>query len=92
MTTLVCGLQLQRRCKKPATSRITIPGWGTCLLRMLDFGWADTSEGKSGNEIKVSNAVSESSAGSNWLCIQDCAENAEDHDSLLKLFSPISFA
>ena len=44
--------QLKRRCLKPGTRDLEVPGWGGCFIKMFTFDWADTSEGKSGAEIK----------------------------------------
>jgi hypothetical protein len=45
-------VQLKRRCSKPGTRDLQVPGWGGCFIKMFTFDWADTSEGKSGAEIK----------------------------------------
>jgi len=44
--------QLQRRCAKPNTRSLEVPGWFGCFVKMFTFDWADTSEGKSGPAIK----------------------------------------
>ena len=44
--------QLKRRCAKPETREIVVPGWLGCFIKMFTFDWADTSEGKEGAAIK----------------------------------------
>ncbi len=43
---------LQRVCKKPATANLQMPSWPMRLVKLLTFAFADTSEGKSVEDLK----------------------------------------
>ena len=43
--------QMQRRCKKPETSKLKVPAWPSCAWQQFSFSWANTSEGKDGSDM-----------------------------------------
>jgi hypothetical protein len=54
--------RMQSRCNKPERRNLTVPSWVRCFAwEQISFGWADTSEGKSGEDM-TAEAVNAQSA------------------------------